>query len=176
MFPQMLYWKAMSGHWVKYSYENERFIYWAHPKIAEVLLDVQNGWLLWSPIMLFLFWSLVVKRKDPRTNALGTTVVLVIITYLFASWWAWWFGGAFGHRCYIDYYPLLAFPLAVTMESILGAKRLYVKILLFVVITLFCYYSVAMATMYFTGGMWDGPAWQWNYDRWWGLVRKTFND
>ena len=117
------------------------------------------------------------KRKDPRTNFWGTTIVFVIITYLFASWWAWWFGGAFGHRCYIDYLPIFAFPLAVTMENIIGAKSNYIKIPLFVVITLLCYYSVAMATMYFMRQqIWDGPAWQWNYDKWWGLVRRTFND
>ena len=43
IFPQLLYWKQMSGKWISYSYGNERFIYWAHPKIAAVLFDVQNG-------------------------------------------------------------------------------------------------------------------------------------
>ncbi len=175
IFPQLLYWKEMSGHWVKYSYQDERFIYWSSPKIAAVLFDVQNGWLLYSPVLLFLFWALLAKRRDPRTNFLATTLLLLVITYLFASWWMWNFGGAFGHRCYVDYYALLALPLAVTMEHIISAKK-YVKIPLLIVITIFCYYSVAMATLYMARGIWDGPEWRWNYDRWWGLVRNTFND
>ncbi len=173
--PQLLYWKSMTGHWIKYSYEEEGFIYWKNPKLLLVLIDTENGWLLYSPILLFLFWAWVKKRKDPRTNFLGTASTLVIITYIFASWWAWTFGGAFGHRCYIDYYPLLAFPLAVTMEAILNQQRLYKKVASFTVIVLLCYYSVALQQLYMLDGRpFEGPEWKWNWDSWIGVTRKVF--
>jgi len=139
-----------------------------------VLFDAQNGWLLYSPVLLFLFWGLIMKRKDPRISSLGTAILLVVITYVFASWASWSFGGAFGHRCYIDYYAIFAFPLAITMENILNAKSYYLKIPLLLVIALFCYYSVGMATAYFTHGTWDGPGWRWNYGRWLEVIRNTF--
>lgn len=174
MFPQLLYWKTMTGHWIHYSYGNEHFLYWCEPKILAVLFDVQNGWLLYSPVMLFLFWSLFAKRKDARTSFWGTLLVLAVITYVFASWDAWWFGGAFGHRCYIDYYPVMAFPMAMTMKSIVVLKNKVAKIALLTLLLLLCYYSVGMASIYLTHGIWDGAYWRWNYDKWWDLVRMVF--
>jgi len=174
MIPQMIYWKEMTGQWIKYSYNDERFIYWSHPKIASVLFDVENGLFLYSPVLLFLFWALFRKRKDQRTNFWGVSIVFVIITYLFASWDIWWFGGAFGHRCYVEYFTALGFPLAVTMEGITKLKKNLFKIPLFLFIALFCYYSVGMATIYLTYGIWDGPHWRWNWDGWIGLVKKIF--
>ena len=173
--PQLLYWKAMTGRWVIDSYEGEHFIYWSHPKVLSVLFDTQNGLLLYSPILLFLFWALLRKWKDARTNVWGTSIVFIIITYLFASWWVWWFGGAFGHRCYVDYYPLLVFSLAVTIESIVKLKNLFIKIPVFILILLFCYYSIALSELYMVNGRcFDGPEWRWNWDTWLGLVRSIF--
>lgn len=173
--PQLLYWKAMTGQWLKYSYAHEKFIYWSNPKIIPVLFDTQNGWLLWSPIMLFMFWAFIAKRKDPRTNFWSALPALAIITYIFASWWAWEFGGAFGHRCFIDYYPVFAFPLAVTMESILNTRKRYVKIPAFFFILLFSYYSVGLCETYMINGVyWEGEHWRWNWDGWLGLVREIF--
>ncbi len=173
--PQLLYWKAMTGHWIKYSYEGEGFIYWAKPKILSVLFDTQNGWLLYSPVLLFLFWSLVKRRKDPRTNFWGTSIVLIIITYLFASWWAWWFGGAFGHRCYVDYYPLLALPVAVAMEGVLRLRNSYARVSLLAMIFIFCYYIIGFSEIYMQLGRgFDGPEWQWNWDSWLTVVREIF--
>src|SRR5699024_9362821 len=90
--PQCFYWKEMTGHWVKYSYIDESFRYLAHPKIAEVLFDTQNGLFVWSPILLFFPWAIFMRKKDPRTNFWGVVTVFPLITYIFASWWAWWFG------------------------------------------------------------------------------------
>jgi hypothetical protein len=175
IMPQLLYWKEMTGHWIKYSYEDEHFIYWKNPKIAAVLFDTPNGWLLYSPILLFMLWSLIFKRRDPRANAPGSIITLAIITYLFASWWAWSFRMGFGHRCYVDYYALLAFPMAVTMESISGMKNLFFKILLFIVIILMCYYSVVLTRTYFLRYIPDDPLWRWQYGKWWEVMKKTFS-
>ena len=46
----------------------------------------------------------------------GTAVVLVVDTYLIASWWDWQFGASYGHRGFVDILPLLAFGLAAFFE------------------------------------------------------------
>ena len=173
MIPQLFYWKEMYGKWVTYSYSGETFIYWKHPKILAVLFDTQNGLLLYSPILLFIFPGLVLGRKDKRTSFLAVSVVFVVITYIFASWWAWWFGGAFGHRCYIDYFPAFAFPMAIAMEKIFEGHRLYLKIPVTMVILLMLYYSVEMSLLFYpTHGFWDGPDWRWNWHAWANLLRQ----
>ena len=173
MIPQFIYWKEMTNKWIIYSYEGEGFIYWKHPKIAEVLFDTQNGLFLYSPILLFMFFGLFLRRRDRRTNFIGVSLVFISITYIFASWWAWWFGGAFGHRCFIEYFPVFAFPMAIGFEKVSLLKK---NIKLFIVIfIIFClYYSVAMSFLYGTTNIWDGPGWQWNWIKWSGEVKKIF--
>ncbi len=97
--PQFIYWHEILGKWVSYSYANEHFIYWNRPKILAVLFDTQNGLFVYAPVLFFIFPALLLYRKDVRLHFAGFTVVFGIITYIFASWWAWWFGGAYGHRC-----------------------------------------------------------------------------
>src|SRR6185437_3399982 len=137
MIPQLLYWKEMVGHWVTYSYEGEGFIYWQHPKIPEVLFDTEDGLFLYAPILLFSVLGLIIWRKDKRTNSIGMSIVFAIITYVFASWWQWSFGAAYGQRCYIEYLPFLAFPMAVAFERIVASKYYAVKIPVALVVGLF---------------------------------------
>ncbi len=171
MVPQLLYWKEMTGHWVMYSYGQETFCYWNNPKLLEVLFDTQNGLLLYSPVLLLLFVGLVRYWKDVRANAFGVSVLFCIITYTFASWWAWFFGAAYGHRCYIDYYPVFAFPLAVAIERTLAKKKVS-KLVLGVFLVAMCYYNVRMSVQFDKTGIWDGKEWQWNYGRWWHEVKQ----
>ena len=42
----------------------------------------------------------------------ATVVVLIVNTYVIASWWDWQFGASYGHRGFVDVLPLLAFGLA----------------------------------------------------------------
>ncbi len=172
--PQMFYWKEMTGHWIKFSYVGEEFIYWAHPKIAEVLFDTQNGLFLYAPSLLFMLWAVVAKRKDPRISIWGLSIVFVLITYIFASWHAWWFGCAYGHRCYIDFFPLFAFPMAVTFEQILLLKSRIINLLLFLILAVFAYYTIGMCQLYVAVAIFDGPDWRWNWGTWANMVKRVF--
>jgi hypothetical protein len=170
--PQLIYWKQMTGSWVKYSYGHETFAYWLHPKIAAVLFDTQNGLFIYSPILVVFVIGLIIGRKDHRTNFAGVTTVALLITYLFAGWWAWWFGGAFGERCYIDFFPMLAFPFAVAVEYILGKGS--VAKYAFAAFALICsLYCVRMSALYIDSGPWDGPKWEWNWAGWWQLTKQA---
>ena len=100
--PQLLYWYEMTGSIVTYSYENEGFIYWLKPKIAAVLFDTQNGLFLYSPMALLMVIGIIPGLKSKQYQSPALAIIFCLITYIFASWWAWWFRGAFGHRSYVD--------------------------------------------------------------------------
>lgn len=155
--PQLLYWKMVTGSYIFYSYENEGFTNWNSPHMFDVLLSHQNGWLIYSPILLtaFLGIILMIKRNDKRWIA--PMVVLTLATYIFGSWWAWWFGGAYGHRCYVDFLPLLAVPSAVAVQWILESKWLTTIFSLAALLAI----HVNLRMCYIYAGMWDGPAWNW---------------
>jgi hypothetical protein len=85
-------------------------------------------------------------------------VLLSAGTYVFASWWAWWFGGAYGHRCFVDFLPILAIPSAYAIKFIQESPK-FIRISTGLLFILGVYVNLRMSHMY--QGMWDGPDWTW---------------
>lgn len=168
--PQLLYWKEMTGNWIMYSYKGEGFIYWKNPKILEVLADTQNGLFLYAPVLILFVAGLFVSPKDKRTQVAGVTTTFVLCTYMFASWWAWFFGAAYGHRCYIEYFPILAFPMAIFIEKI-RSKGITASIVLSLLLMLFVIYNVGLTRVNDYNFIWDGEKWRWN----WPLFNQMVN-
>ncbi len=157
--PQLLYWKYISGHFVLYSYNTETFEHWANPKILKVLFDVQNGWLLYSPMMVLALAGIILLYRQKTVDWPAIALALCIATYLFASWWAWWFGGAFGHRCYVEYYAILVIPFAAYFVW-LQHRVVAVRVLSALFIVAAGYYNVKLTYLY--APPWDGSSWNWD--------------
>jgi hypothetical protein len=173
--PQIYYWHEILGKYFVYSYKGESFLYWKQPKIGAVLFDTQNGLFLFSPIVLFMVLAIWFCRKDPRAQSLVLAPIFILATYLFASWWCWNFGGAFGHRSYIEFYALFALPYAVLVERVLNWKILWAKIAVGVLWFLLCAYSVKMSYLYSSYyGPWDGPNWRWNWKGMFDIWNQLF--
>ena len=114
-FPQLVYWKYVTGQWLFYSYTNEHFFF-THPRLLEGLFSYRKGWLLYTPIMVLAlagFVPLYRQKKIATFFPFGAILLFfVAYTYVVFSWWCWWYGGGFGIRAMIDVYPFLALPLA----------------------------------------------------------------
>jgi hypothetical protein len=151
---------------------NEGFAYWNKPKIAAVLFDVQNGLFLYSPLVLLMVSGIVLHFKRNKFQNIPSLIIFALAIYLFASWWAWWFGGAFGHRCYIEYYALLAFPLTGLYLSIAQSGSLLVKYGFFALVAFLMVFSVRLSYLYTSlSGPWDGPDWRWNWEKYAEILR-----
>ena len=129
---QALYWKYVTGQWIFYSYQGERF-FWKDPRILEYLLSYRKGWLLYNPIMLtvVLGWFWAVLRflgltksgsLDPEPYPLATAVVMLLplVIYVYASWWSWWFGGSLGGRAMVEWYPALVSAGIAVIQALMG--------------------------------------------------------
>jgi hypothetical protein len=80
-----------------------------------VLFSVQKGLFFWSPLLLLALagWARLVASGHPaRAFAVPSAVFLLVNTYLIASWWDWQFGGSYGHRGFVDAFPVFAFGFA----------------------------------------------------------------
>jgi len=111
IIPQLLYWHYVTGHWLFFSYEGERF-YFDRPHLLEGLFGFRKGWLLYTPIMLFAVVGLFFLRKRLASFFLPVLAVLFLSVYILLSWWAWWYGGGFGLRAFVDFYGLFVLPIA----------------------------------------------------------------
>lgn len=115
--PQLFYWKYVTGHWFFVSYVNERF-YLAQPHLWEGLFGFRKGWFLYTPLMLFSVLGLFALKKKVPELFLPALLLLCLTIYLFLSWWAWWYGGSFGNRAFIDWYPVFVFPIAALYSRV----------------------------------------------------------
>ncbi len=121
--PQMTYWKYMSGSLIFYSYREEGFDFLLNPKVMEVLFFPRNGLFIYTPMAFFAVIGLIIGTFRRKFGSLGSLLIFIIATYLFSSWWTWWFGGGFGHRCYVEFYTLLSFGLALVIRSTFDLSR-----------------------------------------------------
>jgi hypothetical protein len=163
--PQLIYWYELTGKYIFYSYRNETFSNWNAPKILEVLAGHKSGWLLYSPVMLFSLIGLAIALKNKMFSAPAISLILIIIIYVCASWWAYTFGCAFGYRSFSEYSAVLIFPMALCFDKGFKNNNIFFKIVLVIPLLVFIYYNLKITQLYYqSGGCWDGPNWFWtNY-------------
>ena len=166
--PQFLYWKYISGDWIIYSYGDESFKFWKEPKLFRVLFDAWNGWILYSPIVLLPLYFLFKGRNSNQNYERAYLIIFALATYIFASWWAWWFGGAFGHRSYVELLTLLVLPLAGLLQLI--EKNKFYSYVMLAVLVILCYYNLGLTYAY--QPPWDGD--NWTYESVIYQVKKIF--
>ena len=113
--PQLAIYYQATGRLLVSSYGDLSF-HFLSPQLWGVLFSVQKGLFFWSPLLLGAVAGFVIGDRRTLPFLSGTIVVMVLNTYLIASWWDWQFGASYGHRGFIDVLPLLAFGLAAFFE------------------------------------------------------------
>lgn len=136
-FLQLLYWKWATGSFVYYSYEEEGFDF-SDPHIIEGIFGFKNGWLVFTPVMIFSILGLfVMKKKD---FVLPLLLYFPIHVFLVYTWWCWYHINGFGSRPMIESYPLLAFPFA-SFVAILWRNK-WTKIMLCLLVGIFIHINL----------------------------------
>ena len=135
LLPQLLYWKAVSGHYLYYSYGSQSFL-WDKPKIIEGLFLGQNGWLAYSPLLFFSLFGFVLY-KSFKDWAWVLYLVFPVFVYVAYSWYCFNYINGLGSRPMIHIYPLLALPFAAFIQWIwkktLAVRWAFVLISVFLV-------------------------------------------
>lgn len=122
LLPQLLYWKYAAGKWLFFPYVDEHF-YFSHPHIIEGLFSFRKGWLLYTPVMIFSLAGLFYMKRERSPYFLPVIILLPLYVYILFSWWAWWYGGGFGMRAMVDFYGLLAIPMACFYKQVTTVYR-----------------------------------------------------
>jgi hypothetical protein len=132
-FPQLLYWKYVTGNWFFYSYMDERF-YFNNPHILQGLFSYRKGWLLYTPMILFAILGIILLYKRNKKLFTPILVFFFISIYVVYSWWSWSYGGSFGSRPMIDFYALYALPMAACFEWLFKKSKVVAGFSLTVII------------------------------------------
>ncbi len=172
IIPQLIYWRLTTGHFIYYSYGEERFFF-NHPHLLRGIFGYRNGWLVYTPVMIFSIIGIFITFKQYRKLYLPIILVWLIFLYLTFSWWCWWYGGSFGLRVMIDSYALLAFPLTAFTAWILSKKQV-IRILYFSLIGAFISLNIFQSYQYYTGAIHWGSMTREAY--WDSFLRKEPSD
>lgn len=146
ILPQFVYWKIVTGHWVYYSYQNEGF-YFLNPHIIDGLFSYRKGWLLYTPIMACAIVGFIFLKRYVKGISVSIIVTLGVTIYIIFSWWTWWYGGSFSSRPMIDFYGLMAFPLAALIQRVLEGKW-WLKALTVLIFGFLVYFNQFQMTQY----------------------------
>lgn len=122
ILPQLLYWKYATSQWVYYSYVGDHFFF-DRPHIIDGLFSYRKGWLLYTPLMVFVFPGIFLLKGKAASFRLSIGIFLVLSIYVIFSWWCWWYGGSFGARPLVEAYAVLALPLAAVFEAVNRLKK-----------------------------------------------------
>jgi hypothetical protein len=163
VLPQLFYWKMLSGSYLFYSYGAQTFN-WKDPKIIEGLFYFKNGWLAYSPVMVFSLLGLLIAEKF-KSFALGIWLLLPLYIYIIYSWYCYNYINGFGSRPMIHMYPLLAFPLCAFLWFI--SRRGIVLRSVFAVV---CIFFVALSISF---SIQQATAILISEDANWGFISQT---
>ena len=131
------YYQSMGIFWVD-GYAGESFDF-LHPHFFDILFSFKKGLFVYTPSCLLVLVALVywVQHKEFKLF-FSWLSWMILTTWLFSSWWSWYYGGSFGLRAYIEFYPLFILPFAFVFDRIKPGfhKKLIPAIIVFLI--LFC--------------------------------------
>lgn len=114
---QLWWYYAAFGQFFHYSYEYETFNF-LNPQVFNILFSYKKGLFVYTPIyLLSLFGLWHIYRKD-KFNFVYYICFFLLITYVFSSWWMWYYGASFSSRVYVDYLAVFAIPYALLLQNI----------------------------------------------------------
>ncbi|MBL4708993.1 MAG: hypothetical protein JKY48_11210, partial [Flavobacteriales bacterium] len=114
---QAFLWYVQTGNWILWSYGEEGF-YFGNPQFYEVLFGFRKGWFIYTPMALLSCLGFYFLYKSSKSSFFFLFAFILLLIYLTASWWNWFYGSSFGQRPFVDFYALLAFLFAFMLHEI----------------------------------------------------------
>ena len=122
--PQLWLYHRATGHWLISSYGSLGFTF-ASPHLAGRARSVRKKDSSFTRrSLLAAAAGLAWLPAGLRQWQLPAAIVLVANTYIIASWWDWQFGASYGHRGFVDVYPILALGLAAAFTRLAVTPRM----------------------------------------------------
>ncbi|HEX7596841.1 MAG TPA: hypothetical protein VF518_01430, partial [Polyangia bacterium] len=93
--------------------------------IGGSLISPSRGLLVFSPVVMFVFWGLVRVWRDRRFAVLRPVgLAALLMCLVVARWHGWWGGWCYGYRLLMDSVTLMAFLAIPVAEEIRGSRIL----------------------------------------------------
>jgi hypothetical protein len=176
--PQLFYWKYLTGSFVYYSYGEEGFINRYHPMLIPMWFAPLNGLFLYNPILLFFIAGMIIMLVKKIPNGIFIAAMFLFISYLFSSWHSWYYGGSYGSRPFVDFYPLFGLAFGYLLKYLSQVKNLFTRSGLILLLVACTYYNLRLVNAYdwFYSSTWSWDDYRIQLDRagLYSYDRKTY--
>lgn len=125
LFPitiQIVVWYLGTGRLIVWSYPGEGFN-WLSPHLTDVLTSFKKGLFIYTPVLILSVLAFYRFSLFKRKQIVYWFAGLFVVSYVISSWWSWYYGDSFGHRAFIEFYPVLILPGVISLSRI---KKPYV--------------------------------------------------
>lgn len=113
---QLIIYKISTGSFLVYSYVEEGFNF-LEPNFFKILFSYQKGLFLYTPMLFISIVAIPFLAKTKAYFSISWLSVFILITYVFSSWWMWFYGGSFSSRVYVEYIPIFFLPIALWLNQ-----------------------------------------------------------
>ncbi len=134
---QLIIYKISTGSFFVYAYGDERFNFLS-PHIIDILFSYKKGLFLYTPLLLFSLTGGYFLWKSSQYEFYSWFGFFILITYIFSSWWMWFYGGSFSSRVYVEFIPLFMILLAISLNKIKLVLLKKLHILMVVLLIIVC--------------------------------------
>ena len=112
---QPLIYFLQTGAPLVWSYQEEGF-HFLSPELYKVLFSYRKGLFVYCPVLLLAVLGMFAGLTKEKARYAWLMTALFAVAWVIASWWMWYYGGCYGHRAFIEYYPLFAIGLAYLLQ------------------------------------------------------------
>jgi hypothetical protein len=134
---QLLIYKISTGSFFVYSYKQEGFNF-LNPQIMNFLFSYRKGMFVYTPLLFLSLAGFIYLFRSSRFQFFALLGFLLILVYVFSSWFMWFYGGSFSQRVMIEFYPFFAILLATAIQEIKNKFASKVFLSLIVLLVLVC--------------------------------------
>jgi hypothetical protein len=115
--PQLMINYLQTEKAIVFGYTNEGF-YWLDPEAINFLFSYRKGWFTYTPVMLLTLPALYTLFKKSAYLFITFVMFLIVLVYVFSSWWNWLYGDSFGMRPMIDFYAIFFVVICLFIERV----------------------------------------------------------
>ncbi len=151
--PQIVYWKTMTGLYFFNGYGSDQGFFFNNPQIFNNLFSYRKGWLVYTPVMILAFIGIVIMFRKLKGIAVPLIIFTLLNVYIISSWWAWWYGGGFGLRAYVESYALYAVGFAAFVQWVIDRRKWIVTLPVMLIIVAFIALNLFQTRQYYFGSI-----------------------
>lgn len=166
----MSYWKYITGNFFFNSYQNTEGFDWDGQHVLKVLFSYKKSWFIYTPMIILPIIGVWLMRKYNKEYFIPIAAFFILNFYLISGWAAWWQGGSFGLRYFVESYAVMAIPFG-TFISFAIRLKLPAKIAVFLLATFFLFLNL-FQTWQFDKFIIDGYSMTKEY--YWRIFLKTY--